>query len=146
MIVKDPAENHARNAPPASHPGCDMISTNSFALCALLLAGVAGFALGSSPVEADNAAVPAVKPLAFAADMPSRDVVTNAIPRLDVGPPASDKLIRPFCKRLMAQAARGRTWSRQQIDRMDNGQMPDVFSTCGGFNCRHQWAVALEQE
>ena len=69
-----------------------MISTNSFALCALLLAGVAGFALGSSPVEADNAAVPAVKPLGFAADMPSRDVVTNAIPRLDVGQPASADL------------------------------------------------------
>ncbi|UDF30248.1 UNVERIFIED_ORG: lytic transglycosylase domain-containing protein [Roseateles sp. XES5] len=69
-----------------------MISTNSFALCALLLAGVAGLALHSSPVEADNAAVPAVKPLGFAADMPSRDVITNAIPRADALPQTSAEL------------------------------------------------------
>ena len=58
-----------------------MISRNSFVLCALLLAGAAGLALRSSPVEAENGAVPAVKPLGFAADMPSRDILTNAIPR-----------------------------------------------------------------
>jgi soluble lytic murein transglycosylase len=69
-----------------------MISTNSFALCALLLAGVAGFALQSSPVEADNADVPAVKPLGFAADMPSKDIITNAIPRTDSLQPASAAL------------------------------------------------------
>lgn len=60
------------------------------------------------------------------------------------GPPAGDPLIRPFCKRLMSQAAGGKTWSRAQIDAMDNGQLPDCFRTAGGFNCRHQWAVALE--
>ncbi|WP_050742849.1 MULTISPECIES: lytic transglycosylase domain-containing protein [unclassified Shinella] len=69
-----------------------MISRNSFALCALLLAGVAGFALRSSPVEADNAGVPAVKPLGFAADMPSKDIITNAIPRTDSVQPASVEL------------------------------------------------------
>ncbi len=60
-----------------------MISRNSFALCALLLAGASGLALRSSPVEAENVAVPAIKPLGFAADMPSKDIVTNAIPRAD---------------------------------------------------------------
>lgn len=60
-----------------------MISTNSFALCALLLAGVAGLALGSSPVDAESTTVPAMKPLGFAADMPSKDVITNAIPQMD---------------------------------------------------------------
>ena len=60
-----------------------MISTNSFALCALLLAGVAGLALQSSPVDAEGAQVAELKPLGFAADMPSRDVITNAIPRAD---------------------------------------------------------------
>jgi soluble lytic murein transglycosylase len=69
-----------------------MISTNSFALCALLLAGMAGLALHSSPVEADNADVPAIKPLGFAADMPSKDVITNAIPRTDSAQPASAEL------------------------------------------------------
>ena len=60
------------------------------------------------------------------------------------GPPAGDKLIRPFCQRLMAMAQGGRTWTRGQIDSMDNDQLPDVFRTGGGFNCRHQWVVALE--
>jgi hypothetical protein len=60
------------------------------------------------------------------------------------GPPSGDPLIRPFCKRLMAQAADGKTWTRAQIDGMDNGQLPDCFRTGGGFNCRHQWVVALE--
>ena len=69
-----------------------MISRNSFALCALLLAGVAGFALRSSPVEADNTVVPAFRPLGFAADMPSKDVITNAIPRADSVQPASAEL------------------------------------------------------
>lgn len=61
-----------------------------------------------------------------------------------VGPPAGDRLIRPFCKKLMAAAASGQTWTRGQIDKMNNGQLPNVFTTCGGYNCRHQWVVALE--
>ena len=69
-----------------------MISRNSFALCALLLAGVAGLALRSSPVEAENVAVPAIKPLGFAADMPSKDVITNAIPRADSMQPVNADL------------------------------------------------------
>jgi hypothetical protein len=55
-----------------------------------------------------------------------------------------DKLTRPFCTRLMHQAANGKTWTRAVIEGMDNGQLPNVFQTCGGFNCRHQWVVALE--
>lgn len=62
------------------------------------------------------------------------------------GPPASDIVIRPFCKRLMTMAAAGKTWTRAQIDSMDNGQLPDCFRTGGGFNCRHQWVIALEAE
>jgi len=69
-----------------------MISRNSFALCALLLAGVAGLALRSSPVEAENVAVPAIKPLGFAADMPSKDVITNAIPRAESMQPVNADL------------------------------------------------------
>jgi hypothetical protein len=55
-----------------------------------------------------------------------------------------DKLTRPFCTHLMHQAAAGKTWTRAQIENMDNDQLPNVFQTCGGFNCRHQWIVALE--
>jgi hypothetical protein len=59
-----------------------------------------------------------------------------------VGPPASDPIIRPFCEHLMAQSARGRSWTRPQIDAMDNHQLDNVFVTGGGYNCRHQWIVA----
>lgn len=46
----------------------------------------------------------------------------------------NDKLTRPFCKRLV-----GRTFSPDEIRRLDNGQnLPsDLF--CGGYNCRHSW-------
>lgn len=50
----------------------------------------------------------------------------------------SDKLTRPFCRE---QLARKRPITRAQIDALDNGQIPDVFLTCGGFNCRHQWVI-----
>lgn len=69
-----------------------MISRNSFILCALLLAGAAGLALRSSPVEAENTTVPVIKPLGFAADMPSKDIITSAIPRTDSLQPASAEL------------------------------------------------------
>lgn len=69
-----------------------MISRNSFALCALLLAGAAVLALRSSPVEADNITTSTVKPLGFAAEMPSKDIITNAIPRTDSVQPVSAEL------------------------------------------------------
>ena len=69
-----------------------MILRNSFILCTLLLAGVAGLALRPSSVEAENAATPAMKPLGFAADMPSKDFITSAIPRADSMQPVSADL------------------------------------------------------
>lgn len=62
------------------------------------------------------------------------------------GPPAADPLIRPFCQHLMTRVAKGKTWTREEIDEMDNNQLPDVFLTGGGYNCRHQWIVAAESE
>lgn len=55
----------------------------------------------------------------------------------------SDKLVRPFCRKCLAMTAAGQTWTRAQIDAMINGQLPNVFLTCGGFNCRHQWVMVL---
>lgn len=49
-----------------------------------------------------------------------------------------DKLERPFCRRL-TDADKG--YTRPQIDDMSNGQLPNVFITAGGFNCRHQWIL-----
>lgn len=43
-----------------------------------------------------------------------------------------DQKLRPFCKQHV-----GKVYSRAQIDKMDNGQLPDVMRTCGGYACRH---------
>lgn len=45
-----------------------------------------------------------------------------------------DDLCRPFCAERV-----GNTYTYAEIQGMDNGQLPDVFTTCGGYNCRHQW-------
>jgi hypothetical protein len=55
-----------------------------------------------------------------------------------VGP--MDSKTRPFCRRLL-----GNVYSRDEIDKMDNGQTMNTFATCGGFNCRHKW-VAVSNE
>ena len=53
-----------------------------------------------------------------------------------IGP--RDKLNRPFCRRLLDL---GRTYTREQIDAMDNGQNLPVFTTFGGYKCRHVWGI-----
>jgi len=55
-----------------------------------------------------------------------------------VGP--LDSKTRPFCRRLL-----GEVFSRAEIDKMENGQTMNVFTTCGGYNCRHKW-VAVSDE
>jgi hypothetical protein len=49
-----------------------------------------------------------------------------------VGP--DDDVTRPFC-----EARVGKAFTRQAIERMDNGQIGNVFLTAGGYNCRHSW-------
>ena len=55
-----------------------------------------------------------------------------------VGP--DDLKTRPFCDDLLARMKTG-PLSRKEIDQLDNGQIPNVFLSCGGFNCRHQWII-----
>lgn len=55
-------------------------------------------------------------------------------PYLFVGP--VDAKMRPFCARLV-----GKVRTREQIDALDNGQLPDVFLTGGGWNCRHSFVA-----
>lgn len=45
-----------------------------------------------------------------------------------------DLKTRDFCRKHV-----GRVYTREQIDRLDNGQLDNVFLTGGGYNCRHQW-------
>lgn len=55
--------------------------------------------------------------------------------------PADDNT-REFCRRLLAGSD---FYTKDEIAAMDNGQTNDVFTTCGGFNCRHKW-VAVSGE
>lgn len=73
----------------------------------------------------------------------SFDLVTADLPQQELrfrysGP--TDKLERPFCRRLTDA---GKSYTREQIAKMDNGQFPvgSVFTTCGGWNCRHVWTL-----
>lgn len=49
-----------------------------------------------------------------------------------VGP--IDEKARPFCREWI-----GKVRSRAAIDKLDNGQIGDVFLSGGGYNCRHLW-------
>lgn len=52
-----------------------------------------------------------------------------------------DKLTRPFCRHLLAV---DKAYTRDRIGEMSNGQLPNVFLTGGGWNCRHQWILDTE--
>lgn len=54
-----------------------------------------------------------------------------------VGPPPD----RAFCK-----AHIGKVYSLAQIKAMDNGQGLSVQYYCGGYNCRHRWVAAREED
>jgi hypothetical protein len=58
-----------------------------------------------------------------------------------VGP--DDKMTREFCAELIGQVL-----TREEIEELDNGQLPDVMLTGGGYNCRHQFrrVSALDTE
>jgi hypothetical protein len=47
-----------------------------------------------------------------------------------------DAKMRPFCARHV-----GKVRTREAIDGLDNGQIPNVFLTGGGYNCRHTWVA-----
>ncbi|MBX9601253.1 MAG: hypothetical protein K2X35_09620 [Bryobacteraceae bacterium] len=56
-----------------------------------------------------------------------------------------DVLTRPFCDELLERTAR-RGLTRAEIDRLDNGQLPNVFLTGGGYRCRHTWVLDTRAE
>lgn len=37
----------------------------------------------------------------------------------------------------------GKVYTQEEIAAMDNGQLPDVLLTCGGYNCRGHWSPYL---
>lgn len=57
---------------------------------------------------------------------------TDPIAFVYIGP--DDASNRPFCNALEFRWLR-----RGEIDRLDNGQIPDAWVSKGGYNCRHDW-------
>jgi hypothetical protein len=47
--------------------------------------------------------------------------------------------VRPFCHQHL-----GKVFTRDEIDALDNKQLPNPFLTGGGYNCRHQF-IAVSQ-
>jgi hypothetical protein len=45
-----------------------------------------------------------------------------------------DNKIRPFCAKHV-----GKVYTREEIDNLDNGQLPNTFLTGGGWACRHSF-------
>lgn len=53
-----------------------------------------------------------------------------------VGP--LDDATRPFCEEILNSKDLP-IYTVEEIQSMDNGQLGDVFTSCGGYNCRHEW-------
>jgi len=51
----------------------------------------------------------------------------------------ADLKTREFCAEWV-----GKVLSREEIDQLDNEQLPDVLVTGGGYNCRHRWMRVSE--
>lgn len=56
-----------------------------------------------------------------------------------------DKITRPFCRKLERQSRNGKSWTRKEIEKLSNGQITNVFISCGGYNCRHQWVISIRE-
>jgi len=54
-----------------------------------------------------------------------------------VGP--SDKKVRGFCSAMLHS---GREYTMEEIAHLDNDQVVGVFDNCGGYGCRHWWAMS----
>lgn len=50
-----------------------------------------------------------------------------------------DQKTRSFCEERVNQV-----YTRAEIEQMDNGQIPNVFLTGGGYNCRHVWMEVVD--
>lgn len=54
-----------------------------------------------------------------------------------------DSRNRPFCRHLENV---DKAYSRAEIDQMNNGMLPNVFLSCGGWNCRHVWILDTRKQ
>lgn len=56
---------------------------------------------------------------------------------LYVGP--IDGVVRAWCLEHL-----GKVYTRDRIEALDNGQLPNPFLTAGGYNCRHSWLAVSD--
>lgn len=52
----------------------------------------------------------------------------------------NDARTRIFCEQQLTRTAK-RGMTRDEIDQLNNGQIPNVMISCGGFACRHSWLL-----
>jgi hypothetical protein len=107
------------------------------------LAATLSKSLGKTTAQAETIADTAQVMFYRTATAQAFAVIEKDLPEMKIryeyeGP--DDSLTRPFCDHLL-QAAK--TYTRDEIGRMNNHQLPNVLITAGGWNCRHQWMVAL---
>jgi hypothetical protein len=72
-------------------------------------------------------------------------VIERDFPKLDLryvyeGP--LDKITRRYCIAMLARTNKT-PLTRAEINDYPNGELPNPFVTCGGWNCRHQYVVSL---
>ena len=56
-----------------------------------------------------------------------------------------DVLTRPFCQRVLHS---NRPFTREEINAMEDWKghsLPNVMTSCGGYNCRHQWILWIDR-
>lgn len=112
-----------------------------------LIASETGKSIGQATAVADTAQSTFYRSIAERGFQRIEETQPGSMPLRYAYYGPDDKLNRPFCKRLLEQqqatdGGQGRTWTRAEIEAMDNGQLPNPFLTGGGYRCRHQWIVA----
>lgn len=113
-----------------------------------LIASETGKSIGQATAVADTAQSTFYRSIAERGFQRIEDSQPGSMPLRYAYYGPDDKLNRPFCRRLLEQqqpaadGSQGRTWTRAEIEAMNNGQLPNPFLTGGGYRCRHQWIVA----
>jgi hypothetical protein len=107
------------------------LTGNRTALETVLLSGMTGLSIakhGATVIETNL--------MTFSRTLNGTRSLNAGIETYIYSGPGPDKIIRPFCEKIL-----GKTFTIEEINKLDNGQMAQgtVFFTCGGWNCRHRW-------
>lgn len=103
--------------------------------------------LGVSTSEAENLADTTISTFYRTISDKGFEMIEEDLPGFEVrynynGP--LDKLNRPFCLKHERLALAGKTYTREEIAKLNNGQGLSVRLSCGGYRCRHQWMISVD--